>query len=378
MQTNVPLFRLFGIQFTASWSWLFLFGLIWYAAEAALALMLPGTDQQLRWALATLATGLAVVSLYAHELGHALTAIRFGVPVKTISLFLLGGMAHLTRESPSPGAELLIALAGPAVSLAFGLVGLILGWLVWGSAPIVGAIGFWLALVNLPVAVFNLVPAYPLDGGRVLRGALWYAGQDLPWASGIAARAGQLGAVGLLFAGIYGLFTRSTGAVSGLWLVLLAWFMYSGAIATHRATVLMERLGRLSVASVMQRQLGRVNAGTTLQTFAEDHLLVPAGAQGSLPSRSFGVYRDEHMVGLVDVQLLQRVPSPLWRETTVERVMVPLGSTPSLAPGTSALRALQILIDEGWELLPVMLEERVLGLVTRADLARAMEPQKRR
>lgn len=377
MLPDLRLFRLFGIQFTASWSWLFLLGLIAYTAEATLDELLPGLPPAVRWGLAVAAALLSVASLYAHELAHALVAIRFGLPVRTISLFLLGGMAHIARDSPSPRAELLIALAGPLTSLAIGFLGAGVSWASWGTVPTLGALTLWLALVNVPVGVFNLVPAYPLDGGRVLRAVVWFAAQDLRWGSLVAARAGQLGAGLLVFAGLYGLFSRTTGAIGSVWLVLLAWFMYAGALAMHRATVLTDVLRGLSVAAVMQRPFGRVRAGLSLQDFAEEYLLQGRDRaqrrSEETAARSYGVYRDEHLVGLVSATSIQRVPAPLWRETTVERAMVSLDAAPHVGPDEPALRALQLLVEEGWDLVPVVAEGQLLGLVSRADLSGALE-----
>ena len=170
---------------------------------------------------------LAVISLYAHELAHALVARAYGIPVRTISLFLLGGMAHITRESPTPRAEFLIAVSGPVSSLVLGGVAALVSWGLWGLAPAIAVLGLWLATMNISLGIFNLVPAFPLDGGRVLRGLLWSAGQDLAWASKISARVGQLAAVGLLFSGVWILFDGSSDALSGLWLIMFAWFMYA-------------------------------------------------------------------------------------------------------------------------------------------------------
>src|SRR5215468_1484480 len=163
------LFRIFGIEFTANWSWLLLFALLIYVAFSTFRGLRLGFSQVELWSLAVIAAVLSVASLYGHELAHALVARAFGIPVRTISLFLLGGMAHITRESPSPRAEFLIAVAGPSVSLLIGVVAAVVGWALRDVAPPVAAMGLWLATMNIPLAVFNLVPAYPLDGGRVLR-----------------------------------------------------------------------------------------------------------------------------------------------------------------------------------------------------------------
>jgi Zn-dependent protease/CBS domain-containing protein len=370
------LFRLFGIDFTASWSWIFLVALLVYVAASTFRSLGLAWSPQMLWSMAVVAAVLAACSLYAHELAHALVAIHFGIPVRSISLFLLGGMAHITRESPSPRAELLIAIAGPASSLSIGIVAAILSWALWQVAPPIAALGVWLALMNIPLAIFNLVPAFPLDGGRVLRAVLWFAGEDQRWGSTVAARVGQVAAAAMLFTGVYLLFERD-GAISGIWLILIAWFMYAGAVSAQHAAVVMDVLRRLSVASVMQRKFGRVDAELTLQAFAEEHLLADpepkTAAAREEAAQSYAVYRDENLVGLLSPSQLGRIPVQAWSQTPVDRAMVPIESAPSLEPGAPALGALHLLLEDGYEAVAVVAEGRLLGLVTRLDLAKAAE-----
>ena len=369
-QPSLRLFRLFGIQFTANWSWLLLAALLVYVAYSTFRGLRLGFGQVELWSLALVAALLSVVSLYAHELAHALVARAFGIPVRTISLFLLGGMAHITRESPSPRAELAIALVGPVTSVAIGLVGVVASLTLWEVAPPAAALGLWLATMNLPLGIFNLVPAYPLDGGRVLRGLLWFAGQDLRWASTVAARIGQVAAVGLLFSGVWILFDGSSGALSGLWLIMIAWFMYAGAASSQSATIFQDSLRRLTVASVMDRDFGRVQAGVSVQSFAEEHLLEKTP---SVAPHAYAVYRDDYLVGLLSLRQLGRIPMQTWSHTSVERAMLPIESAPAMEPGAPALGALHLILEEGVEQIAVMAEGRLLGLITRNELARAGE-----
>jgi Zn-dependent protease len=369
-QPSLRLFRLFGIQFTANWSWLLLAALLVYVAYSTFRGLRLGFGQVELWSLALVAAMLSVVSLYAHELAHALVARAFGIPVRTISLFLLGGMAHITRESPSPRAELAIALVGPVTSVAIGLVGVVASLTLWEVAPPAAALGLWLATMNLPLGIFNLVPAYPLDGGRVLRGLLWFAGQDLRWASTVAARIGQVAAVGLLFSGVWILFDGSSGALSGLWLIMIAWFMYAGAASSQSATIFQDSLRRLTVASVMDRDFGRVQAGVSVQSFAEEHLLEKTP---SVAPHAYAVYRDDYLVGLLSLRQLGRIPMQTWSHTSVERAMLPIESAPAMEPGAPALGALHLILEEGVEQIAVMAEGRLLGLITRNELARAGE-----
>src|SRR5262249_49526535 len=158
-------------------------------------------------------------------------------------------------------------------SLGIGVVGFALSWMFGGISLEVAALGAWLGWTNVPMAIFNLLPAFPLDGGRVLRAVLWFAGEDLRWASLVAARAGQVAAMGLLFSGVWILFDGSPGALGGLWLIMIAWFMYAGAVSSQYATLFHDALRRLTVASVMDRDFGRVQAELSVQDFAEAHLL---------------------------------------------------------------------------------------------------------
>jgi Zn-dependent protease/CBS domain-containing protein len=367
---SLRLFRLFGIEFTANWSWLILFGLLIYVAYSTFRGLRLGWSAAELWSLAVVAAILSVASLYGHELAHAMVARAFGIPVRTISLFLLGGMAHITRESPSPRAELLIAVVGPAASLAVGLVAALASLTLWDVAPPVAALGLWLAMMNIPLAIFNLVPAYPLDGGRVLRALLWFAGQDLRWGSLVAARVGQVAAVGLLFSGVWVLFDGSNGALSGLWLIMIAWFMYAGAASSQYATMFQESLRRLTVASVMDRDFGRVQAGVSVQTFANEHLLEKPT---SAPPRGYAVYREEYLVGLLSLRQLGRIPVQTWPQTSIDTATQPIESAPSMEPSAPALGALHLILEEGVEQIAVMAEGRLLGLVTRNELARASE-----
>ena len=322
------------------------------------------------WGTAVVAALLSVVSLYGHELAHALVARHYGIPVRTISLFLLGGMAHITRESPTPRAEFFIAAAGPAASMAVGLLAAGLSWGTWNVAPPIGALAFWLASMNIPLAIFNLVPAYPLDGGRVLRSMLWFAGDDLKWGSTVAARVGQVAAVGLLFAGVWILFEGNTGALGGLWLVMIAWFMYAGAASSQYATMFHEALRPLTVASVMDRDFGRAEAGQSVQAFAAEHLSQPARAR--VPN-GFAVYSGESLVGLLSLRSLRSIPATDWSSTRLDRAMQPIEMAPALEPSAPALGALHLMLEEGAEEVAVMAEGRLLGLITRADLARVAE-----
>ena len=377
-QPALRLFSLFGIQFTANWTWVLLFGLLIYVAFSMFRGQRAAFSSSELIVLALVAAVLAVFSLYAHELAHALVARAFGIPVRTISLLLFGGMTHINRESPTPRAELLIAAAGPSANLALGALAFALGLAFGDVLPHLGALASWLAIINIPLAVFNLLPAFPLDGGRVLRGVLWYAGQDLRWASTVASRVGQVAALGLLFSGVWVLFDGSSGALGGLWLIVIAWFLYAGAVSSHYATLFHDSLRRLTVASVMDRDFGKVQAAVSVQEFADEYLLADGKRSvGVVPptplAHGYAVYRDEYLVGLLSLRDLGRIPMQTWPQTSIERAMLPIDAAPAMEPGAPALGALHMILEDGVEQIAVMADGRLLGLVSRTELTRANE-----
>jgi CBS domain-containing protein len=177
-------------------------------------------------------------------------------------------------------------------------------------------------------------------------------------------------ALALLFAGVYVPFQNPGNALSGLWLILTAWFMYAGAVSAQHAAVFSDALRRLTVAAVMDRHYGRVEAGVSVQTFAEQRLL--ESTQGpDRSSQAYAVYRDDRLIGILSLRRLGRIPVQVWGQTAVERATIPIEAAPALEPGAPALGALHLLTEEGVEQVAVMAEGRLLGLITRADLARA-------
>ena len=302
-----------------------------------------------------------MVSLYGHELAHALVARAFGIPVRTISLFLLGGMAHITRESPSPRAEFLIAVVGPGVKP---------GRRRGRRAAELEPVGHRAAGRRARlVAGDDEHPAGDLQPGaglsarrrtRAARACCGSPGEDLRWASTVAARVGQVAAVGLLFSGVWILFDGSSGALGGLWLIMIAWFMYAGAASSQYATMFQESLRRLTVASVMDRDFGRVQAGVSVQAFAEEHLLEKARRR-RCAARLRGVSR--RLPGRPAEPAAAR-PHPGPELVADEHRARHAADRIGARDGAERARAgaLHLILEEGVEHIAVMAEGRLLGL----------------
>lgn len=373
------LMRVFGIEVRLDWSLLIIFMLVTVNFGVG---VLPRWHRDWPiggiWALAVIAALAFFASLLAHELSHALVAKQVGIPVKRITLFLFGGMAQMEGEPPTPMSELLMAAVGPLVSLLIGAVATVLGLALAGIRPEmladpealldavrasgpVAAVLLWLGPINLALAVFNLVPGFPLDGGRVLRALLWGATQDLVRATRWAAGAGQ--AVGWLMMA-YGVVQFFTGAAaSGVWMLLIGWFLNNAARSSYQMTLMRHSLEDVSVTRVMRTRLDRITSGLSITELVRDHIM---------PSdqRAFPVEEHGALIGLVTFEDVRRVPQADWPVTRVDRVMTPLNRLTVLPPEARADQALDELARRDVEQIPITEGEHLLGLVRRQDLVR--------
>lgn len=315
-------------------------------------------------------TGVAVaavflLSLLAHEISHAVVARRSGVPVKGITLWMLGGVAEMEREADTPGAELRIAGVGPLVSLLLGgvFVGLAAAVATAGGAKLLVAALAWLAGMNLLLGVFNVLPGAPLDGGRLLRAALWRWRGDRMWATSAAATAGRvLGAV-LVGLGLADLFFG--GNLGSLWLALVGWFIISAASAEERSARATHALAGLCVADVMTPAPVGVDPDVTVAEFIDQHLF--AHQHSAFPVLEHGV-----PIGLVTLAGVRTVPREARSGTTVRAVAHPLSEIAVAAPDERVSDVLSRLGAGGQRAL-VLDRGTLVGILTPADITRAME-----
>jgi len=359
--------RLFGIELRIHISWVVIFGLVflglWQGQE--------GTtwSQQKRVLIAVITALLFFCSIVAHELSHSLVARRFNMKVSSITLFLLGGVANLRQEPPTARAEFFMAAAGPATSLVIGVVGLAIGG---GEIPFVGisvpglidlrtspsldglvAVSSYLGTINLALAAFNMLPGFPLDGGRVLRSIIWAFRGDRAKATPTAARGGQI--VAGLFV-LWGLAELSSGAALWFWPLLLAYFLYNAATQSLNQ----ERLGGLvagtSVAPLMNPTFVAADPRSPVATVVRD-LMLPRGL------RAVPVVADQSFLGLVTADDVRKLDHERWATTPIELVMTPSASLAKLAPEDDLAQALARFGDAA--VLPVVRDGRLVGLLDR-------------
>jgi Zn-dependent protease len=365
MTASVRFGRIAGIPVGASWSALLIAALIaWSLAGSLLPAEVPGLAPAAYWLAGLAGAGLFLGSLLAHEIGHALVARRAGLRVRGITLWLLGGVAQLEDEPASPGDELRVAIVGPAVSLAlgvgFGLAAVALA--VLGGPALVVALAGWLAVVNAALALFNLLPAAPLDGGRVLRGLLWRRHGSRVRASVTATTAGVWVGGGLVAYGLLGAFTG--WGIGTLWTALVGWFLVTAARQERDHAVLRHDLGGLRADQVMTPAPAAAPAWFTVDAFLRGYVHPWQGAV--LPLRSF----DGGPAGVVTTAALESVPPDRRHLVRAGDVAIPMGELLLVAPD-EPVTGLAARLAGGRSVAAVVAGGQLLGLITPADLARA-------
>ncbi|GBD10785.1 Putative zinc metalloprotease Rip3 [bacterium HR23] len=364
---GVRIGRLFGIPIEVHISWLFIFLLVVvslaqvFGARELFGVRLPRWSGAERWGLAIATTALFFASVLAHELAHSLVALRRGIPVKGITLFVFGGVSQIAREAATPGVELVMAVVGPLVSLVLGGVFWALARLFADMQPHLFAITAYLAFANVLLGVFNLIPGFPLDGGRVLRAILWAVTRSYQRATSIAAGVGQ--GIGVLFiiGGIVEALFVPAAFLSGIWIALIGWFLQGAAASSYRQLRLREGLRGFTARDLMAPECPRVAPEVSVQTVVDDYLL-GRGVRCLLVSDAVRTY------GLVTVHQVRQVPRERWAFTPIRDAMTPLERLVAVAPQDDAYRVLEVLDEAGVNQVPVVQDGQVVGLVTREHI----------
>jgi Zn-dependent protease/CBS domain-containing protein len=310
------------------------------------------------WLVGAVTALLFFLSILVHELGHSWVALRAGIAIRSITLFVFGGIARVAGEPSAPGAEFRIAIAGPLTSLAlaagFGAV----QYLTSESVVLTAAVT-WLARMNLMVAVFNLLPGFPLDGGRVLRAVMWRWTGSFQGATRSAARAGKVLAVGFI---ALGALTALRGNVlGGIWMALIGWFLQNAALATAAESTLRELLRGVTVDQAMSRECQRVARGLSLDRLVEEEII----GRGR---HCFVVTDDGRLQGLLTLQDVKAVPRAEWPRRTVGDVMAPAHRLLTVTPREELLGALKKMDDARVGQMPVLSNGDLVGMLGREQV----------
>jgi Zn-dependent protease/CBS domain-containing protein len=383
----VRLGRIFGIEIAIDASWIFIALLMGWSLTTAFSRWHPDWSAPTAVTTAIVATILFFVSVVLHELAHSLVAKRFGVPVDRITLFLFGGVSNIEREPPSAMAEFLTAVVGPVTSILLGVVLIGVGSLAirlpadvlhepvadLSSLSPVQSLLLWLGPINVIVGVFNLIPGFPLDGGRILRAAIWGVTKDLHAATWWASAVGQAIGWGLVFLGVAIVFGAQVplvgrGVVAGLWLAFIGWFLSAAAAQTRRRQLVREVLEGVSVSRLVTPLGPVVPPHVDLNTLVEDWM-IRSGA------RAFPVVDDDGaFVGLVAFADIRRVPREEWATTDVAQIMTPRSELVVASPRDDLADAADKLARADVSQLPVVDRgQRLVGQLLRRDVLRWIE-----
>ncbi len=346
---NIPLGRILGIPIGLDYSWFVIFALLtWMLADNYYPAEFKDWPRLLYWFTGAVTAVMLFVSVLLHELGHSVVALQYKIPVRSITLFLFGGVAQIGAEPPSAIAEFLIASAGPLVSLILAVLFYAVQPLVGGIEPLLG-LAKYLAYINLALVLFNLIPGYPLDGGRVFRAIVWAITGNMRRATLIAANSGRLFAFLFIFIGVWQMVSGNFGG--GLWIAFIGWFLDTAASAQVQQVMIQGLLTGHTVSQAMSTHCATVPADLTLQDLVDEHIL------GS-GQHCFLVNRGDDTVGLMTLDRIKEVPRPKWSTTRAGQVMLPLQQLKSINPDAELWPALQKLDRNGVNQLPVTLLSR--------------------
>jgi Zn-dependent protease/CBS domain-containing protein len=355
----IPVGRILGIPIDLDPSWFLIFALLtWTLAVGYYPAEFKGWPVVEYWVVGGMTACLLYGSVLLHELGHSVVALRYRVPVRRITLFIFGGVAQIATEPPSAGAEFWIAIAGPVVSFALALLfHAVEPALASGSALL--ALAKYLAYINGALVLFNLIPGFPLDGGRIFRALLWGLTRNLHRATVIAGNVGRF--IGYLFilAGVWQIFGGNT--INGIWIAFIGWFLESAALAQIQFQAVHGLLAGHTVAESMSRGYPEIAGDAVLQELVDYHLL----REGR---RSVVVKAGDGVLGLLTLHSLKEVPRADWPTTTVAQAMIPIAQVKWVRPDMDLEAALEKMDRDGVNQLPVMANGQMVGMLTREDL----------
>jgi Zn-dependent protease len=379
--------RIFGINIYIDPSWLFIFVLVAWNLTVIFGQFHPEWGFLLRVGVAVTAALLFFASVLAHELAHSLTARAQGVPVRSITLFLFGGVSNIQRHPPSPMAEFLIAIVGPVTSIVLGIGFILLANATAAPAQLgvtnpqqliqqldpLSTLLVWLGPINILVGIFNMIPGFPLDGGRVLRSIFWVITGNLRRATRYASWIGQGVAWLMIGAGIAMAFGvripfLGEGLLSGLWLAFIGWFLNTAAVQSYQQIVVQDVLEGVPVSEMMRTNAPVVEPDITIRNLVHEYIM-------GTDDHAFPVLDGERLVGLVTLQDVRQVPRENWDQVTVREIMTPEDQLVKVAESADASDAVTKLSQRDVRQLPVVRNGNLVGVLRRRDFVRWMQLQ---
>jgi Zn-dependent protease len=366
MPASLRIGKIGGIEVFIHWSWLFIFVLFtWLFATGILDRFYPGWSAGQRWLAGAIVSFVFFVSLLLHELAHSLLARRRGIEVREITLFFLGGVSNLRGEPRTAKDEFAIAIVGPLTSLLLGAL-FAAGWAIlrnW-SAGIAG-ISAQLAVINAVLAAFNMLPGFPLDGGRVFRALVWRRNNNLLAATRTASRLGEICAYGLMGIGVVMLFFGLL--IDGIWFFIVGMFLRGASVSSYQQMLVQVTLSGVTAAEAASKDCQPVAPDISLQQLVDNYVL--AHSARCFPVQTGG----EELIGLITLDDVRKVPRDQWPLTSVFKTMTPSGRLHTVPPQEDLQHVMQIMGEADVNQVPVVEGRRLVGMVSRADILRLIQ-----
>lgn len=365
MLGSIRLFRIAGIDIDVNVSWIIIVVLLtWSLAIGWFPALYPGWSTATYWLVSLLAALLLFASVLLHELAHSLVARARGLSVKSITLFIFGGVSNIEQEPESPGVEFQMAFVGPLVSILLGAIFFLLLLPLRGvNSPLAAIIGY-LALMNIVLGIFNLIPGFPLDGGRVLRSIIWKANGNLQRATRATTLVGQIIAYLLILWGIWQFF--SGNLLGGIWIGFIGWFLLVSAQSANSQAMLQSVFRGVTVAQVMNPAPITVPANISLQKLVDDYFL-PRGLHSALVTQA------DQLAGLITLGDIRHVPREQWGQVPVGHSMIPLERLHVVFPQQNLNDVLPLMVGQDINQLPVVQDGRLVGVLSRDAIMRYLE-----
>ena len=360
---GLHLLRIAGIQIIIDYSWFIIFFLVIYSmAESVFPQAQKHFTTPQYWTMGLVAATLLFASVLVHELAHSFVAIRFGIQVLSIRLFIFGGVAQVSQEPRSGRHEFLIALAGPAASMALAFFfGVAYGVIFLGGGHGAAAsVAGYLMLSNVLLAVFNLIPGFPLDGGRILRAILWDRWSDITRATKVVSQIGNAFALFLIILGALQFFLTQS-LISGLWFIFIGLFMKQSAVGSYQAIMVKQALAGVRIRQIMTENLVTVDWLASIDELVRDYIY-------KHQFTNFPVFNRDEFIGMVSLDNVKSVPKELWGFKQIRDVMTPAEQVPSLKPDDDATEALARMVTDDLGRMPVVDGGRLVGIVSRRDI----------
>ncbi|MCS7115899.1 MAG: CBS domain-containing protein [Nitrososphaerota archaeon] len=337
--------------------------IVWTLAVGYLPSEYPGLSVMTYYLIGVISAFILFTSVLLHELAHSYVAKKNGLPVRRIVLFIFGGVAEIEEEPKEARVEFKMALAGPLTSFAIGLI----LWILHYPLSVFGVVAIaslrYGAYINLLLGAFNLLPAFPLDGGRILRAMIWYRKKDLLQATKIATKFGVFFSYIFIFSGF--LFIIGGSFIGGLWFILIGWFLRNGAEASYRQTIVSEALADVLIKDIMTRDVHTVDPDLPIKDIIETHFM-------KYKHGGFPVVKDSKLIGLITLEDIKKVPREKWQETRVSDVMTHCEKLKCASPNETAADALIKMSKFNIGRLPVQEDGRLVGIITRSDIMYAI------